>query len=1014
VERARYYGRSEQEAWEALEGGVAATLLVFFTGSTTGFTLDIEGEGVTYAGASLTAAAAAAWVVANWPANTVANVANPAPGFVRLTSKLDGVIGNDYLVTSSGPINGTPGNLIGGTGEVTEFTYPPVAKLDSRFSKYGFADDTVVDAPEELKSLYIVVKRRFLRPLISEEKYSQELDLNYTETRQIVAKGTEPVSFPGTIQERMDGNAFHDVMITRVLQGVDSYPHTMTVIPRDFDFNFPPYLRAVRVVSANAYAASEFASPSYSEDWFVFYDLVDPTAGPYRGLVTRYLTSDPAAIEAAFPVQRVLQRREVIGYAKAWFVSGTSNETFAQARQMEIPPSVHGEVEIENADIIGFSDIASSSPISKLSPTPGFDELFGALTWRVQCRTRKTDFDLYEVSVGIINIEGLYENRYVDSSGTIVVEPPPVTATVDTPTGAFNADGSIFYGSTSSGARISAKLASEELDTAVAGTDGRFELSFSPRLGQGQVITITASAGSLRPATATFTAPTSTGLPPIAWLNGARTTLAGWALPDASIRATVEGTAREIQLSATSSAVTATGDVEVTFTADIIGVPIVLTVGLTNGQTDEDWINEVYLDLIANASITDNFNVSLLAAEIIIVALDTGTAGFTLDIDDVGTTGVGPFSSTENVPGLADAAYTGIADGTGAFSITVSVVPEGNEVNVFASDDIGESGSTVIIASLTPPAAPTADATASDGEQVEGVSVILADVTVYDGLEDIGSATAGGGGAYTAVLDTPRVDGQTLRVQAVLAGSRSPTTIEVAPTLNYEPPQDVRQLNQANNTYSAAFVGVAPAAATSIVLILPDLDEVTATIHANRNFSISPAFADSFYYQGEVMRLVARYSGGGQSAAIEYRFPVASISPPRITLNPRPIPGSGFGFTTPSDEVTFAIGLSAPGYVSAAMTTAGFIHRLLVSMPGSATADFVINLPSYYFRTGNNLVAVLRKTEWIWNALATGPTVPRLIEVRYEWGMPGNTLISDAAIWNAFADPGIRNYTNLL
>jgi hypothetical protein len=97
-----------------------------------------------------------------------------------------------------------------------EFTYPVIATADTRFPKYGFADDTVIDAPEELKSLYVVVKRRYLRPVVSEISYDDNLGIRIMRTFTIVPTDhTLPADALGEVYELEPVNTFHSREVKR-------------------------------------------------------------------------------------------------------------------------------------------------------------------------------------------------------------------------------------------------------------------------------------------------------------------------------------------------------------------------------------------------------------------------------------------------------------------------------------------------------------------------------------------------------------------------------------------------------------------------------------------------------------------------------------------------------------------------------------------------------------------------------------------------------------------------------
>lgn len=142
---------------------------------------------------------------------------------------------------------------------VDEFGYPPIATLDSRFSKYGFADDTVMEAPEELRSLYIVVKRRYLRPIVSEIIYDEQLELRIKRTFTIVpTTHTLPADALGAVYELEPVNTFHSREVKREVvpesEGWTLADYVRTQAVRTNIPNLPRELMAVSVIWNSSYS----------------------------------------------------------------------------------------------------------------------------------------------------------------------------------------------------------------------------------------------------------------------------------------------------------------------------------------------------------------------------------------------------------------------------------------------------------------------------------------------------------------------------------------------------------------------------------------------------------------------------------------------------------------------------------------------------------------------------------------------------------------------------------------
>lgn len=143
--------------------------------------------------------------------------------------------------------------------QAEEFTYPAIATLDSKFAKYGFADDTVLDAPEELRSLYIVVKRRYLRPIVSEIIYDEQLELRIKRTFTIVpTTHTLPADALGAVYELEPVNTFHSREVKREVvpesEGWTLADYVRTQAVRTNIPNLPRELMAVSVVWNSSYS----------------------------------------------------------------------------------------------------------------------------------------------------------------------------------------------------------------------------------------------------------------------------------------------------------------------------------------------------------------------------------------------------------------------------------------------------------------------------------------------------------------------------------------------------------------------------------------------------------------------------------------------------------------------------------------------------------------------------------------------------------------------------------------
>lgn len=138
-----------------------------------------------------------------------------------------------------------------------EFLAPEGGTADAVFSKYKFFGDTVQDAPEELKSTYIFITRRYDRSPVSDVSFVEEVNGRMTTTMTLVPATWTAASLPsdsaGTAYELQDGNSFHKV---RVARSIDSSAFSAdadsgTIRTR---IDFPRELLGVEVIWNTSYS----------------------------------------------------------------------------------------------------------------------------------------------------------------------------------------------------------------------------------------------------------------------------------------------------------------------------------------------------------------------------------------------------------------------------------------------------------------------------------------------------------------------------------------------------------------------------------------------------------------------------------------------------------------------------------------------------------------------------------------------------------------------------------------
>lgn len=953
-----------------------------------------------------------------------------------------------------------------------EFTYPPVGTADSAFANYGFADDTQVRADSQLDSIYVIIRRRFLIPEVVEYQYDPNIERHVKITRTIVARNSvTPSISAGNIIDVQPVNVFRDTKITKQVQwlpgdlsgGNPAYPIQLRKHARSVSYNFPPYLRAIKVIYSEALATSQAAPASYSYDWFLFYDIIDPANGPYRGFTLRFLTDDPAAVEAAYPVMRILTRREVLGLACAWGVgSNYGNSTFAQARQFEVPASIHGDIPIQNSTILGIVNLTDAKLSPSLKATPGFDEVIGASEMIVDCKTLDTAYGLSMVEITIINTAGVYENRWIGDDGNTYTDPPPDSdISVATPSGVFNADGSEFSGAATPLSTVELSVAGVVLASTTADSSGQFTLTLDPRLGNGQTVSVTATLRGAVSDPFTATAPTASAARPVAWMNSAMDTVTGYAPKGSEVHILTAGIRQSVTVDLSAShEPTADGNILVAISSALFD-STTITVAVLDADTVDDYIGKIETAVAAAVVTKDGLNYDLtdfltpdgdtaadtFSLTAVAAAANDASLEITLSNDPDNDPNIhfdgaaaSPISSDPllDVAGVAPTEFTVTANATtGAFSRSgIAGITAGDEITVYAVDEIGPSSNLTIEASSSPPAAPdpTSPAThiinQTTGATAAGDSASGTTVTAYEAstLASLGSGASSG--TFSFSLSPVQTDGETVYFQAKVGNVYSSVdagSTDTAPTLTpLEMPYDVLQLGQIANQFIPGFAGNIDEDPTygfpdDIEIILPDTSRISgATIYEDvpsagkGRFIIQPASASTIFYQGEQIQIVAHYDPPGtDSRAVVFRFPTAVLARPAIELLPRPVGRTSgsirnlglWGGVDP--RLTWRIDVSTPIDVTAAMTAAGFVNRLKVSFPGSDIQDITLSLlradqrdfRKYYARlTDDNVTG---KT-WEWATSNAGTiTVPVFIEVVHEWGKPGSTILSPVTRWSA-------------
>lgn len=294
-----------------------------------------------------------------------------------------------------------------------DFAPPAVGTVDVKFPQYSFASEFLVDAGDELRSIFVVIQRVYSKPVMVGYSFDTTVDHIVKTTREIVPAGTEVGSTSaGTVVEIKPQNTFFDLKITaEVVDNAGAVIDfsegdvNLTTVPTYVDYQFFPRLDSVECYGAWAWADSTTAQESYSEDFFFEIKFTEPAPGPYSARILRILTMDPDAVRAAYPLDKVVAKRDTFGMLKAWFKASTKgNRTFALARQSDVGRAcIHPEITLP--DIVNYvqgdptTTTTSAAGSATLPITPDYAAFVAKDTLNVSVTTRQTAYGLWEAQV---------------------------------------------------------------------------------------------------------------------------------------------------------------------------------------------------------------------------------------------------------------------------------------------------------------------------------------------------------------------------------------------------------------------------------------------------------------------------------------------------------------------------------------------------------------------------------------------------------------------------------------
>jgi hypothetical protein len=301
-----------------------------------------------------------------------------------------------------------------------EFLYPPagIDTPDIRFADYCFADDTQRRYEKEFDSVYVVIQRRFIRPITVDFPYDEQFKRHIRITKEVIPRTdqTPALAAAGSVTEIQDGNNYHSIRITReiVLEDGEAYPYQLPDLPATQDYRFPPKLESVALRRAFAFASAEGHRSSYSEDYFFQPRITDPRPGPYSATVSRFITDDPESVKAANPITFIPQPiRETVAVVGWWSYASEEhgNATMATAKEWQVPPTIHGEIIITDGESNSAGQAAPPARgnfKSTIAATPGVGAFLALRQAIIDYKVTEMPLGLYQVSVVRIDCSNLY------------------------------------------------------------------------------------------------------------------------------------------------------------------------------------------------------------------------------------------------------------------------------------------------------------------------------------------------------------------------------------------------------------------------------------------------------------------------------------------------------------------------------------------------------------------------------------------------------------------------------
>lgn len=693
--------------------------------------------------------------------------------------------------------------------------------ITGRFSDYVFADESVDRSVPELDSLYVIVRRRYLQKTRTRQFYDDDIYSDITESVTIIKAGSGSAeSSAGSVTEIQPGNTWHDLEVTKTVVGFNSIKALPSIIGSS-PYPFPKLLKGAILTGLSVLANSDAAAASYSESWYIYWDIVQPTQGPFETRIRRFLVESPDSLRTIYPIQTIVTKDETIGQARGYFIaSNKGNTTFARAEQIIVPESIHGEIIIQNSKV----GLALGQSTDRLPATPGFLAFSTMTEMNIDYDPVQTRYGLFIVSVVQLNLSGVYNGVKVPFGSEIPGNSGAGDTTSSiiaptTPSAVMAADNSRITGMTSGGTEVRASYGEIELGAVMSNEAGAYSMPLTePYLTDSvEIAVIARRTGVYSTPKKVFTFDLAP-LAPSATITTDLTTVSGKTEPGAIVDIILNGSAQietatvtsyypQVETLTFAGTIILDGLVDIEFVSAVTGAPITVQINAVAGDSPDTLAEKGWIKLVENATIFTHWELFWIGATVVAktripAASNDATAAIT--ITDPNATGITPAVSADTTPGGNPVTITTAGNAkievrsqyiTGspltvkfavAFGDTPDQVAAKGEAALDASvanDSFNPSSSTNTI-SLQSRVLRATDDTLNIGifnDTCEGLVDAPYSVDTAPGGTPF-SVTANSSGAYSFAFSPILTNGDDLTITARDAGGTSPPTIVTAST----------------------------------------------------------------------------------------------------------------------------------------------------------------------------------------------------------------------------------------